>query len=271
MYKMYKFTFVGMISIVYVGLFLLMSNPAFAAINVDDITAMWLFDEGEGTNATDSSGNGNDGTIHGATWVDGKFGQALEFNGTDNWVEVPHSQSVGFEAGTSFTLTIHFKGTKVGGSLAGKNYEDKSQVLPWYMLWNNGNDNKVAFFLRNTASQSFRPISTTEIGDDQWHFVAGVANAETGKTSLWIDGKMEDELDFDTESGYGTGEGVFHIGRHFDRYSAGIIDEVVLFSAALNEADLQSVMNDGLGALTAVEAEGKIATTWGSIKERTKE
>lgn len=214
-------------------------NPAIAAINTENITALWLFDEGEGTTATDSSGNGNDGTIHGATWVDGKFGQALEFNGTDNWVEVPHSQTVSFEAGTSFSLTVHFKGTKVGGSLAGKNYEDKTQAVPWYMLWNGGADNKVTFFLRDSASQNSRPISTTEIGDNEWHFIAGVADADAGKASLWIDGVKEAEADFDTNSGYGTSEGVFHIGRHFDRYSAGIIDEVVLFNTALSEADLQ--------------------------------
>lgn len=268
MYTSNKLNLIGMITIAVIGFCLLTLSPAFAAINTENITALWLFDEGEGTTATDSSGNGNDGTIHGATWVDGKFGQALEFNGTDNWVEVPHSQTVSFEAGTSFSLTVHFKGTKVGGSLAGKNYEDTTQVLPWYMLWNGGADNKVTFFLRNSASQNYRPISTTEIGDDQWHFIAGVADADSAKVSLWVDGVKEAEVDYDTASGYGTGEGVFHIGRHFNRYTAGIIDEVVLFNTALSEADLQTVMNDGLAALTAVEAEGKIATTWGSIKKR---
>lgn len=270
MYTFNKLTFIGMILTTLILTCILTTNPAIAAINTENITALWLFDEGEGTTATDSSGNGNDGTIHGATWVDGKFGQALEFNGTDNWVEVPHSQTVSFEAGTSFSLTVHFKGTKVGGSLAGKNYEDKTQAVPWYMLWNGGADNKVTFFLRDSASQNSRPISTTEIGDNEWHFIAGVADADSGKVSLWIDGEKEAEADFDTNSGYGTSEGVFHIGRHFDRYSAGIIDEVVLFNTALSEADLQSVMNDGLAALTAVEAEGKIATTWGDIKKRSK-
>ena len=94
MYTFNKLNLLGMITFALIGFCLLTLNPAFAAINTDNITALWLFDEGEGTTATDSSGNGNDGTIHGATWVDGKFGQALEFNGTDNWVEVPHSQTV---------------------------------------------------------------------------------------------------------------------------------------------------------------------------------
>lgn len=265
---MFSFKNVGITIASLIGVFVLIALPGYAEFSFDNITAMWLFDEGDGAVVTDSSNQDNEGQIHGASWVDGKFGKALEFDGTDDWVEIPHSDSVGFEAGASFTLTVHFKGTKVGGSLAGKNYEDKSQVLPWYMLWNGGGDNKVTFFLRNTDSQSFRPQSTTEIGDDQWHFIAGRADADAGKATLWIDGKMEAELDYDTNSGYGTGEGVFHIGRHFDRYTAGIIDEVALFNVALDEADMQSIMDDGLMTLTAVEAAGKLTTTWGTIKKR---
>ena len=251
-----------------IGVFLLIALPGNAEFDFQNITGMWLFDEGDGSVATDSSSQKNDGTIHGAKWVDGKFGKALEFDGTDDWVEIPHAESVWFEAGTSFTLTLHFKGTKVGGSLAGKNYEDKSQATPWYMLWNGGNDNKVTFFLRDSSNKSFRPQSSTEIGDDKWHFIAGRADANTGKVSIWIDGKMEAEIEFNTDDGYGTSEGVFHIGRHFDRYTAGIIDDIALFNVALDEADMQSIMDNGLMTLTAVEAAGKLTTTWGTMKQR---
>jgi hypothetical protein len=49
----------------------------------------WKFDEGTGTTAFDSSGNGNDGTlINGPIWTTGVIGQALEFDGTDDYVDV---------------------------------------------------------------------------------------------------------------------------------------------------------------------------------------
>ena len=35
-----------------------------------------------------------------------------------------------------------------------------------------------------------------------------------------------------------------------------------------NETDMNSIMNDGLVSLTDVEAKGKLATTWGNIKQR---
>ncbi|MCE2401685.1 LamG domain-containing protein [Candidatus Poribacteria bacterium] len=239
------------------------------AIDPDNIMGMWLFNEGSGNTAKDSSGNKNDGKINGGVkWVDGKFGKALEFNGSDGWVEVSHSNTVGFKKGVSFTITVHFKGTKVGGSLVGKNYEDTSQALPWYLLWNGGGDNKVTLYLRNSASTSFRADSTSEIGDDEWHFVVGRADASSGKASIWIDGEMEAEVDFDKNDGYGTSDGVLHIARHFDRYTAGIIDDVALFNVALSEDDMEALMNNGVEEAAAVEPANKLTTKWAKIKRQ---
>ena len=38
----------------------------------DGLVAEWHFDEGSGNVVKDSSGNGNDGVIYGATWAEGK-------------------------------------------------------------------------------------------------------------------------------------------------------------------------------------------------------
>ena len=47
------------------------------------------------TKAVDISKYGNNGTIHGATWTtDGKFGSALYFDGSNEYVEVPDSDSL---------------------------------------------------------------------------------------------------------------------------------------------------------------------------------
>ena len=51
------------------------------------LVGYWSFDEGSGAVAGDASGNGKNGTISGASWTDGKRGQALSFNGTNNYVD----------------------------------------------------------------------------------------------------------------------------------------------------------------------------------------
>ena len=53
------------------------------------LVGAWKFNEGGGTTAYDSSGNDNDGTIYGASWVDGKVGKALSFDGDNDYVEIP--------------------------------------------------------------------------------------------------------------------------------------------------------------------------------------
>jgi hypothetical protein len=58
-----------------------------------DLVGWWRFDEGSGTTATDFSGYGNDGTLQGDTaWVTGHLGKALQFDGVDDFVEVPHAE-----------------------------------------------------------------------------------------------------------------------------------------------------------------------------------
>ncbi|MHC4629535.1 MAG: hypothetical protein ACYTDV_21380 [Planctomycetota bacterium] len=65
-----------------------------AAAHADpSLVGWWRLDDGSGTTATDSSGNGNDGTLTGGpTWALGRLSGALEFDGVDDYVEVPHAQ-----------------------------------------------------------------------------------------------------------------------------------------------------------------------------------
>ncbi|MBF0430810.1 MAG: hypothetical protein HQK83_05995 [Fibrobacteria bacterium] len=50
--------------------------------------AHWDFNEGTGSILTDLSGNGNNGTIYGAQWVSGQEGNALDFDGSEDWVDL---------------------------------------------------------------------------------------------------------------------------------------------------------------------------------------
>ena len=60
-------------------------------ISNQGLIAYYSFDEGTGDILHDQSGNNHDGVIHGATWVKGISGNALEFNGVDNYVSLPIS------------------------------------------------------------------------------------------------------------------------------------------------------------------------------------
>ena len=66
--------------------------------------AHWRFDESAGTTAADTSGNGNNGMVKGATFVAGKVGNALGFDGVDDIVTLgPYSHA---DLVNSFTVAF---------------------------------------------------------------------------------------------------------------------------------------------------------------------
>lgn len=80
---------------------MIMGSVAFLAdahsVELEDAAGIWLFDEGEGNTAYDSSDNGNDGKIVDGSWTSGKFGQALKFNGESTVVKIADSKSLDLE------------------------------------------------------------------------------------------------------------------------------------------------------------------------------
>ena len=70
------------------------------------LVGYWSFDEGSGTVAEDfSPANANTGTLtNSPTWVDGKVGKALSFDGTDDWVNIGNSSSL--NASTDYTISM---------------------------------------------------------------------------------------------------------------------------------------------------------------------
>ena len=75
---------------------------------IGGLVGAWKFDEGSGNIAYDSSGNNNHGTIYGATWVDGKFGKALQFDGIDDYVNISASSSLDIIPDKSITVSFLF-------------------------------------------------------------------------------------------------------------------------------------------------------------------
>ena len=61
------------------------STLSSAEITEDMIAAAWLFDG----DAEDVSGNGFDGEVKGGKFVGGKIGDAIELNGSSDWIEIP--------------------------------------------------------------------------------------------------------------------------------------------------------------------------------------
>jgi len=65
---------------------IIVENPT---LDETDLIASYHMDDDE-VDLTDSSGEMNDGDIHGATYVDTEYGQGLDFDGVDDYVYFPN-------------------------------------------------------------------------------------------------------------------------------------------------------------------------------------
>ena len=89
-------------------LFIRLNHPSIARATTGSLAALWHFDEGAGSSAFDSSGNGNVGVLTSSTvlptFVPGKFETALKFDGVDDFVQVGDSASL--EPSTNITVEM---------------------------------------------------------------------------------------------------------------------------------------------------------------------
>ena len=78
------------IVLVCIGLILGLTGRGIAAINLENLTGLWMFDEGDGDESEDLSGNENHADfIDGPEWVDGPFGKAVMFDGVASYIQIP--------------------------------------------------------------------------------------------------------------------------------------------------------------------------------------
>ena len=99
--------------------------------NSRGLVGYWKFDEGTGTQALDSSGNSNTGTLtNGPTWTSGKVGNAIQFDGSNDYVNCGTGSKLNFGAG-DFTLSSYIKTSHVQGQfIAGR----RGDTVSWYSI-----------------------------------------------------------------------------------------------------------------------------------------
>ncbi len=172
-------------------------NRALSAQEVEDLyngkevgsglVGWWAMNEGTGGTVTDYSGNGNTGTIYGATWLDGRgpvfeentTGYGIRFNGINNRGTVPTTGA------SKDTGTIAFWFNRIGSS---------------YMFNTAGTSQRIYIGVRSDGDAYFtlgdpsRGIGTFSVDANRWYFVTGVWDNGTG--SFYINGDFIRSRDY---------------------------------------------------------------------------
>ncbi|HNX27302.1 MAG TPA: hypothetical protein PKK48_07830, partial [Phycisphaerae bacterium] len=222
----------------------------------DSLLAHWSLDEGQGSTAADLTGNGHDGTLGGTvnpTWTDGRFDDALSFDG-QNYVVVPHSSDLSFTAADSYTLSAWIYVPELPNAWKGVIAKSRNN-FPWYGIWIS-NSNQWNFGRCGSGTKNIAGSDVT-VG---WHHVAIVQDAVGGTAKIFVDGSEEGSSStlYDAD-----GTGALYIGgcsMSSERFT-GAVDDVRIYSRALTADELEAMARDtDRTTVTAYDAVGNITS-----------
>jgi hypothetical protein len=213
-----------------------------AAGKPSGLAAWWKADG----NANDSSANLNHGTAqNGAGFTTGRSGQAFSLDGSNDFIQVPHSASLSFSS--SFTVeswvyltsrsTYYMLVTKTSSHLPG-NYEVRISH----------GSGLIDFGLLSPSVGLFFASSNAAVPLNQWAHVAVVFTAGTG-VQFYINGAAAGSASM-------TGLPLVNsdpvrIGARADGFSwLGQIDDLALYNRALNSTEIAAVSSVSPGLPT---------------------
>ena len=215
---------------------------------------------------TDASGNGNNGTITNATWAaTGKYGKALQFNGTNALVTIPDAASL--HLSTGMTLEAWVNPSTVNAN--------------WRDVIYKGNDN---FYLEATSSNASLPdagmiaggsyadaFGTAALTANTWSFLTETYDGSTLR--LYVNGT---QVASTAHTGtIATSTNPLQIGGDsiYGQYFAGLIDDVRVYNVALTAAQIQTDQATAItsgppsqpGTLTATAvSSSEVDLSWGA-------
>ena len=210
------------------------------------LVAYWPFNEGAGERTADASAHGHEGQLkNGPTWAPGYIGQALRFDGLDDYVFVPYSPAFDLLQGLSIVLWAYLESDPdaTGGNdwrlLLGRN-----GFRPYGLALEQNGKLTGSVYLDNKRQSVQSPM---EIPAGEWVHIAFTYEAESGLLRLYINGQLIAEH----EASSGKVEQIE--GRALTislpkpegtqelRAWPGRLDEVQLYQRALKPAEVQTL------------------------------
>jgi len=178
----------------------------------------------------DHSGNGNNGTNNGATFVPGYKGQALTFDGLDDYVFAPVNINADIMPQMTMIAWARSNSTSKGTVIS---CDDGGYDRTIDIDSRGGGTGWSAF----SGSKGVLGYSPVTIGD--WTFVAAVYDQDAETVKLYVNGALINEEEGMLESGLD----YIHIGANpsYGKYFYGTIDEVMIYNRTLSTEEIKAL------------------------------
>ena len=253
------------IFLVFMAIVFMYANVAKAQLVKDGLVAYWPLDKNtiDGKKVKDVIG-GNDGTMNASLKiVAGKVGDALEFNGVTDKVDIPGTDALDFNGKEKFSVSawIYAKGTS-GGTCCGSIVAQRD-VNAWALRWDNRDGPREVEFIVCPGWVGDGSNFGLTVPLEEWHLVTGVC---TGKQLLmYLDDKKGEGAEIAFPGAVSGGGFATTIGGASDGYFNGIIDEALIYNKALSDKEIaQNFQAKGM----AVDPKSKLAICWGELKKQ---
>ena len=251
-----------------VSVLVMLLATAVSALEIDDSIVLMLTFDDDSDLLKDSSMYGHTGTINGAVKAVGKVGNGLEFNGVDNYVQLPRTDHFDISGGITLAAYV-FKSEIV----------EKNEVLVSkkqggaYCLelngWNNAVPHKPDTEMRISGTYH-RLAGPDDIPTGRWVHVAATYDGTFMR--VYVDGVMVAEgewpgtIDINTADLFlGCDSGGDKPESGADTFLAGIIDEVLVANRAFDDTEIASLVQ-GMTVAAVDPSGGKLSATWGMLK-----
>jgi len=204
--------------------------------------AEYKLDENTGTSISDSSTNNNAGSTT-ATWSTGKIGSAINFDGIDDYINVPAATSINNLS--AFTLEAWIKPNSAGSS--GSRIMAKGPLRFWI------DDNRTLALTRYRGGGTTNALIQTyadAINYNEWTHVVGVFDSSGSSIALYINGNQVTSPETN-DAGSGTldtdASDDLYIGNSAgnDRDFTGLIDHLLIYNYARTSAQIAWDYNQG--------------------------
>jgi hypothetical protein len=217
-------------------------RPAYA-----DIVGWWKLNDGGGTLAADSSGNGHDGTVSGtAHWVAGQLGGALQFDGAATYVNCG-VLSVATDGVGGLSVAAWINRSAAGDHKLCSNRQVDSSAGGGFTcaIYNN----RMEMDLEDAKGRLLSRDGTrpTLPGVNTWVHVAWVYDDPADTLKLYVNGELSATATVTQSIGASTA--YFRIGSDaptLGHWFSGIVDDLRLYDHAISDVEVKNAMQ-GLG------------------------
>ena len=221
----------------------------------EELLLYFSFDKGSGNAVKDLSPHKNDGEIVGsADWVDGKVGDALQFNQAGE-VKAPYIEL----NDKSFSVTLWAKPALTGPELQcvfTQTHTNGTNTSLHYRIYTNGTV-RLGFYGNDLDAPN-------AVKADEWAHICFWCDADDNTRRIYINGEpMAEDQGKSLYKGTAGDTMVGSWGPNGQKFN-GAIDEVMVWERTLTETDIEQSMAPGAAA---VDATGKVTTTWARVKK----